>query len=309
MKAPKTLEIVKETFNIFKDGRTFNPMPQKFLLSALSSVLDSPETKERIRLNEAIGFFGHRFREMTKKIRPTEVEMIEHNGKIAAVNIIPAIRTKSVSVDEHGNVTHEQEFLDTDAGKAALGCYKSGTGGFSWAMSGSNGHNTAQGSVTKSFSGFDFVMQPNFIPLHRQQQLLSSMALNCDDLLLSGIQEQGVEQEIASALLSAFQADKQEDDNINELLLLNLVAEREVREQLLSSVIEKSPFFINESQRNALINCKTDNDINELNQLFSAMKNTNLDHLPHDLVKKSEKVRSGSRVMDYPSFDRQLSFK
>ena len=282
----KVLKTVEETFNIFNDGRKFNPAPQKFMLSALTSVLNSPMTKERIALNEAIGYYGHRFRELTGKIRPTEVEMIEQNGKMVAVNIVPAVRTRSVSVDGRGNVTHKQEFLDTESGRAALSTYDSGSGGFSWALSGSDGHNTEGGSVANSFSGFDLVHQPNFIPLHRQSQLLSSLRQvgnEGNEMLLSSMIEQGVNAENAAAMLNSFQAGG-EESGLDSIILSNLIEEKLNREQLLSSVIEKSPFLINEKQRGALLNCKTADDVAVLNHLFSAMQNTNTSHLPNDIA-------------------------
>jgi len=297
---------VKETFNIFDDGRQYNPAPQKFLLSALSDVLHSGLTKERIKLKEAIGYFGHSLRQLTGKIRPNEVEMIEQNGKVAAVNMVPAIRTKSCSVDNQGNVTHEQEFLDTDEGRAAYSVYKSGSGGFSWAMSGSNAHHTTQGSVTKSFSGFDFVMQPNFIPKQRHTMLLSSMADNTD-MLLSSMVNDGIEKDRAEQLLSHFQTSQPEYD-INDLLLSSLVSEKQNREQLLSSVIDQSPFLINERQRAALIRCSNDSDVDVLNTLFSSMQNTDLSHLPvHADNSTQVHDKKQTAKIDYPKFGQQTA--
>jgi hypothetical protein len=310
----KILKTIKETFNIFKDGRVHNPVPQKFLLSALTSVLRSPMTQERIKLNEAIGYYGHRLREMTGKIRPSEVEMIEKNGKMAAVNIVPAVRTRSVSVDEQGNVTHEQEFFDTEPGRASLALYEVGSGGFSWAMSGSNAHSTPQGSVAKQFSGFDFVQQPNFIPLHRQSMLLSSVGDDTDQLILSGMAEQGLSDEKAGEMLVAFKNGEAQEDQLNGLLLSNLIEKQEDREKLLSSVISQSPFFINEAQRDALLSCSTTSDVSELNALFSAMQNTDLSHLPPDIndskSRNEQAVPSQSSAIDYPRFDNgHVSFK
>ncbi|QUM78736.1 hypothetical protein HWV00_20915 (plasmid) [Moritella sp. 24] len=304
----KVLKAVKETFNIFNDGRKYNPAPQKFLLSALSNVLSSGETIERVNLQEAIGYFGHGFRELTGKIRPGEVEMIEKGGKLAAVNIVPAIRTKSVVVDSAGNVTHEQEFLDTVPGRAALSCYNSGVGGFSWAMSGSNGHNTEQGSVTRSFSGFDYVKQANFIPLHRQTQLLSSVnETGLDSMLLSSMTDNGVDKDLASDLLNQFSSGPADvgADEINQLLLSQLVEQKQQREQLLSGVIDNSVFFINDSQRNALLNCNGSDDVEILNSLFSAMQNTETHHLPISPNQSAQgvKVEQVAQNLSYTSFE------
>ena len=163
--------VVTETFNIFNDGRRHNPAPQSFQLSALQQTLRSSETKERIRLKEAIGYFGHRPRELSGKIDPGEMEVVQVDGKAVVLQIEPVVRTIDVDVDDDGKVTHTQEFLPTDMGRKCYERYKAGHGGFSWAMAGSNPGNGP--AIARAFKGFDYVRQPNFIPLQRQQMLLS----------------------------------------------------------------------------------------------------------------------------------------
>lgn len=295
------LKTVKETFNIHNDGRKHNPIPQKFMLAALQEVFGASETKERIGLREAVGYFGHGLREMTGKIRPREVEMIERNGKITAVNLVPAVRTKSVNVDSSGNVVHEQEFLDTETGRAALAVYESGSGGFSWAMSGSNGHHTQQGSVARKFAGFDFVMQPNFIPLHRQDALFSSVGCDNSAMLLSSIQDSGVESERAGELFAQYSVSS-EDNSMSELLLSQMIAERQNRDDMLLNVIEGSDYFITEKQRDALLSCQTPEDLNEISALFSAISRTDVNKVPVTPFKR-ERVATGRVSIEYPAFD------
>lgn len=270
------LRVVEESFNIFEDGRKFNPSPQKWALQALKQVINSGQTKERIDLNEAEGFFGHTIRELTGKINPSEMELIQRGDKTIAVNVIPALRTLSLKIDDYGNVTHKQAFLDTEPGKDALALYENDMGGFSWAFSGGD---SIGGRIAKMFSGFDYVKQPNFIPKHRQKLLLSSMQ-NDDQLLLSSMQQRGIEDERAQSILSTFNSSVANDgDIIDQLLLSQLTEEKKEREEILLSSIDNSLFFISESQKQALLRCSKD-DTEELNQLFSSMANTDTSHLP-----------------------------
>ena len=296
----KVLKKVKETFDIFNDGRKHNPAPQKWVLSALKNVISNSHTKERISLNEAEGFYGHTIRERSGKINPSEMELIEQNGKLVAVNVIPAIRTVSLSIDDYGNVTHEQEFLDTDPGRAALSAYEAGSGGFSWAFSGGDG---IGGREAKAFSAFDYVRQPNFIPKHRQQALFSSVSNEkSNQLLISSMVNSGIEKELASSMVAQYSQSCGDDQVIENLLLSELLDREEKREKLLVSAIEQSPFFISESQKKALLRCN-DDDVEELNLLFSAMQNTDLSHLPLNEVKPKEE-RQFSTAYSYPSFER-----
>lgn len=297
----KVLKKVKETFNIFNDGRKHNPAPQKWVLSALQNVISSSITKERIALNEAEGFYGHTIRELSGKINPAEMELIEKDGKFVQVNVLPAIRTVSLEIDELGNVTHEQEFLDTDPGHCALAAYEAGSGGFSWAFSGGDG---VGGRVARDFSAFDYVRQPNFIPKHRQQALFSSMSgeQKTEQLLLSSMLKSGVEHEVASSMLAQYNQSHGDEHVIDQLLLSQLIEREDQREKLLSSVIKQSPFFISESQKNALLRCG-DDDVDELNLLFSAMHNTDLSHLPLN-ENKAESMHVPADSLSYPSFER-----
>lgn len=278
----KPLKRVKEQFSILDDGRSHNPAPQKFLLSALQRVLRSPETKERVELNEATGFYGHNIRQLTK-MRPNETEVIEVKGKPLLVNVVPAVRTVSVDIDDDGLVTHEQEFLDNELGRAALALYEQGTGGFSWAMSGSDGKGAP--SITRSFSGFDYVLQPNFLPKNRENMLLSSIDDDGKEKLLSCLVETGLEPDAAEQLLSSLIDDDDQGVDMNELILSHLASERddaikqvdeanladENRKMLLSSVIDNAPFEINADQKQALLGMASKDDAEAATSLFSSL--------------------------------------
>ena len=326
----KPLKRVKETFNIFDDGRNHNPAPQKFLLSALQRMVADPKTHERIKLNEAVGYYGHKIRQLTK-LRPDEQEIVNVKGKPVLVDVVPAVRTASLEIDDEGNVTHEQEFLDNDLGKAALSLYEQGSGGFSLALDGSLGRGGAP-SVAKSFSGFDFVMQPNFIPKTRASMLLSSMAdENNDQAIISSLLDKGFEQEEAENLLSSLASNQVEDDqSLNELIISHLSAEKDAaigdkeaaigekvalieqndaRSALLSSVLDDCPFLISDEQKSALINMSSEDDVKTAQALLSSMAKTDMSLLPHSQGKQTVKEDNQNiEKVEYPSFDNKDGF-
>lgn len=281
------LKTVTETFNIFNDGRKYNTAPQSYILSSVQAVANHPATKERISLNEAIGFYGHRARELAKKLKPTEKEVIQVDGKAVVMHTEPAIRCAGFSCDDKGNVTHTEEFLDTTDGKAALAAYESGNGGFSWALGGSNGTGRGFASVAKEFAGFDYVYQPNFIPLHRQGMLLASMQSEGNELLLASMEEQGFESDVAIKLVDSFKLAQEEETGLDDLVMANMLAREEEfnqqsqqREILLASVVESSPFLISDEQKNALLNMQTEQDAEVVSALFASMKQTDLSQFP-----------------------------
>lgn len=267
--------IVQETFNIFKDGRRYNPAPQAFALDALKTVLSSPETKERLALGEAIGYWGHRPRELTGKMFPTEMEVVTIDGKPVVLTLEPVVRTLSVDVDNAGNVTHSQEFFDTELGRKAYTLYKQGQGGFSWAMNGRNGHGAP--SIATKFAGFDYVQQPNFIPLQRQQMLLSSLSLRTPLFAESD----RMDSKSADALLSAFAREPEADaQQFNDMLLSAMIEKSEQRQKRLERILDKAPIFITEDQRRAFMRMETDDDAAVVSQLLSSLHSTDLSQFP-----------------------------
>lgn len=267
--------IVEETFNIFKDGRRFNPAPQAFALGALQQVLNSPETKERIALGEAEGFWGHRPRELTGKMFPSEMEVVMIDGKPVVLTLEPVVKTLAVSVDNAGNVTHRQQFFDTDLGRKSYTLYKQGYGGFSWAMNGKNGHGAP--SIATKFAGFDYVKQPNFIPLHRQQMLLSSLSQGAALFTESD----GFDVKSTDILLSALAREPEADaQQFNDMLLSAMLEKNERRQKLLERILDKAPVFTTEDQRRAFMRMETDADAAVVSQLLSSLHSTDLSQFP-----------------------------
>ncbi len=269
---------VKEQFNIFRDGRNHTAVPQHFALQPLIRLAKSPVTQERIRLNEATGYFGHKPRKLTGKIAPEEMEVVVVDGKPVVLHLEPVVRTVYFDVDEAGNVTHEQEFLDTEFGRKCYSLYMAGHGGFSWAMTG-NGQQPG-GAQATLFAGFDYVDQPNFIPLERQQQLLSSLGAG-NSMLLSSIGSFNCDK--PDSLLTAFQAPA--NDGLSELLLSSLIEQRDTAERNREQLLDKLPFFLDAGQRQAFIRMESAGDVEVVTQLLSSIAGSNLGKFPHSQAK------------------------
>ncbi|WP_070964796.1 hypothetical protein [Vibrio sonorensis] len=281
------LASVTETFNVFNDGRQFNTAPQSYVLSALKKLASCAKTQERIKLGEAIGFYGHTIREETKKLKPREKEWIVVDGKAVEVRVEPAIRCTHFECDEVGNVTHTEEFLDTDDGKAALAAYKAKNGGFSWALGGTDGTGKGFASVARELAGFDYVFNPNFIPTDRRDVLLASQQDNDNALLLASVVEAGVEQEKAEQLVSLYANPDFKEASIDGLILAEMIEKNESlqkaqaqREMLLAQVFDECPYILSDEQKHSLIHMSTQHDAEIAASIFASMGEDNFAELP-----------------------------
>ncbi len=291
------LATVTETFNIFNDGRKHNTAPQSYVLSALKNLINSGKTKERIELGEAIGFYGHTIREKTKKLKPSEKEWILVDGEHVEVRVEPAVRCTYFDCDDVGNVTHTEEFLDTDDGKAAYSAYKAKNGGFSWALGGVNGTGKGFASVAREFAGFDYVFNPNFIPTDRRDFLLASEQGDPKEMLLASMIEEGVEQEAADKLVKLYARDGYQEVTVDDLIMADMISKTETlqekegkRELLLSKVLDDCPFILSNEQKDALINISTQEQAEVVASIFASMGQTDLSDLP-----------PGFKIMESPS--------
>lgn len=154
--------------NTYQNGR-------KYLVSAVSDILNSPETQERMKLGELYGFYGHGRREAhfnrTGSIRLPETSVIMVEGAPVVVDNVPSNRTIDISVSPDGVVSHTQEIIDTPTGLIVDGMERSKAGGWSWATKGGSqaGH-----AIIQEYAGMDFVGIPNFISLDRMALMTES---------------------------------------------------------------------------------------------------------------------------------------
>lgn len=151
---------VTAEFNIHDHGRLGHK--RNYNVDNVLKVIRSPETQEKIRNREAVGYYGHGRRIAAGKNAIEEFEVITtKSGGTIAVENVPALVTIKLEGDKQGNIMHEQEFLDTKPGLAALALYENKVGGFSWAMGGRDGGQYGL-STLSDYNGMDYVIEPGF---------------------------------------------------------------------------------------------------------------------------------------------------
>ena len=141
-------------FNVGNRGRTHRGKDRNFDTRALAALVNSPETQERVRNRDMLGYYGH-WQRMKFGLIPPETVLV--GGKM--VNIEPAIVTTYLKADPDGTIEHRTEVLDTAAGKLAARLSRSKTGGFSSAIDARPRNGL---DVPTMFGGFDYVLEPNF---------------------------------------------------------------------------------------------------------------------------------------------------
>ena len=139
------------SFSLLDEGRQYTGNHRKYIIENAREICNSPATKEKIRLREALGFYGHGRRILAGKMNIGEVEAVTlPDGGKAIVSNIPSNVTVAFDVSPEGVVSHSQEVLDTETGKIVSTLHASRVGGFSSA------------TRLSGFSGFDYVLNPGF---------------------------------------------------------------------------------------------------------------------------------------------------
>lgn len=160
------------SFSLLDEGRTYTGHHRKYLITNAREICYSPAVREKIKLREALGFYGHGRRILAGRMNLGEVEAIKlPDGGSAIVSNIPSNVTTAFDVTEDGTVSHTQEILNTETGKIVNGLHGSRLGGFSWACPGTDG---GKGGVSQlsGFAGFDYVLSPGFA--HNRGYILES---------------------------------------------------------------------------------------------------------------------------------------
>ncbi len=176
-------ETIKCQYSLFEEGRQFSGNHRKYLLENAMEICYSPATRERIKLREAFGYYGHGRRIITKKMEVGEVELATMpDGTKAVVDNVPSNVTVAFEIDRDGTIRHVQEILDTEPGRIVSRLNASRVGGFSWACPGKDG-GTRRATVMEGFSGFDYVLRPGFannrgyvLEAAAEEKLLESVA-------------------------------------------------------------------------------------------------------------------------------------
>ena len=101
------------SFSLLDEGRQYTGNHRKYIIENAREICNSPATKEKIRLREALGFYGHGRRILAGKMNIGEVEAVTlPDGGKAIVSNIPSNVTVAFDVSPEGVVSHPQEVLD-----------------------------------------------------------------------------------------------------------------------------------------------------------------------------------------------------
>jgi hypothetical protein len=142
------------TYNVKHRGRKHTGQDRNFDTAALAKLVNGPETQERVRAGDMVGYYGH-WPRIKLGMQPAEGGIVDG----AVVSVAPAFRTVQLSADANGDITHKAEFLDTEPGEIALRLFKSNQGGFSTAIETVPRTSPA---IPRLFAGLDFVLCPNY---------------------------------------------------------------------------------------------------------------------------------------------------
>ena len=149
-------------YNLLDEGRKYSGNHRKYLIENAREICYSPATRERIKLREALGYYGHGRRQIAGKMEIGETEcVVMPDGSKVVVDNVPSNVTLAFDIDKDGKVTHKQEILDTSTGQIVNNLQKNKVGGFSWACPGRDG-GTQSATIMTGFSGFDYVLRPGF---------------------------------------------------------------------------------------------------------------------------------------------------
>ncbi len=285
---------VDDVFNIHKEGRT-GGNGRRYVLHAVRQMIQSPATQEGLKLGELEGYYGHGRRQLTGKMRLPEVEVITVGGQQVVIENVPSNRTVALDVDDSGNVSHTQEVLDTAPGLIVQSMIDSWQGGWSWAC---EGPSTRQGDYPRAFYGFDYVKQPNYIPVSRQQAMFESVGVsNQDELIRHHLRANGFADEAHQPILESWGAMAQINSEIRayeydammlEGLLIEakshqaaMMADHEAalaehraatnqRKTMMLECLERLPIMLTRQQREAMARMETPEDLAVFTAMFES---------------------------------------
>lgn len=309
---------VTSTFNIFEHGRTtHNNRP--YLLAAVKRIIDSPKVQEALKLGELYGYYGHGKRELAEKLTPSEIEVVMVKGKPVAIEQVPSNVTVELNVDDDGNVTHTQRILDTNTGLIVDAMESSGTGGWSWATSG-----TANNFV--GFGGFDYVKRPSYISNDKRTKLmLESIGVeSVEECIIHNLKGGGLSQEESQLILESWE-EKEEDNAVEQSLKLQclmfesviqdqeqshkqVVGElkaqiddvnqwRESRKTLMLESLNTLPIIPTDEQKEAFLNLSSEEDLKIVSNMFESVQEQ-LMTLPSGLTNSLDIQVNGSKEVD-----------
>ena len=280
------LRTVTDRFNLSNDGRKLGANKRNYIIQSVKDMISNENTKELLRLKEAVGYYGHKPRERANKLFIGESEIVNINGNSVVVDNVPASRTTDISVDEKtGVVTHTQEILDTPSGKIINALIEAGQGGWSWAT---GGRDTQQASYAKTFAGFDYVLQPNYLSLDHPSMLMESVG-DRESAMFESLSRIGIDEESARKVLKIGNdtqfnieqhAELEQQTYFLEGLVSDLQSKASSKDLLLSTIEQSLPVFLSSKEKLALKNMASDDDIKTVKNLFESIAQSKLHTLP-----------------------------
>ena len=160
------------TFNLKDRGRQHTGQSRNNVdIQAWINLINSPKTQESVKNGDLLGYIGHELRVLYGMAVP---DMLIDPTTNRILEISPAVKTIYLSCDQEGNVTHQQEFLDTPEGQFAKRQYVAQIGKFSAATS----KKTVNGLIIPTqMHGFDVVKMSNYATNKGNGELLDSIML------------------------------------------------------------------------------------------------------------------------------------
>lgn len=154
-------------YNLNETGRTFTGQSRKIDIDAAIRVVNGPLVQEAVAKGDVQGYIGHQYRE---KFGLQVPETVIVDGK--QVVLEPCVKTIYIKVYPNGDLEHEQEFLDTAAGRVGERLWGSTAYGFSSAF-----YAPDEGGLRtiKAYFGMDLVRGPNYDKNRGQAVMLDSV--------------------------------------------------------------------------------------------------------------------------------------
>ena len=322
----KTLMTHTDRFSLFKKVRKGKQNNRKYMLEAVRSMINSPETKEGLRLGELYGYYGHSRRELAEKVDLPETAVVMVKGKPVVLDNVPASRTIAISVDDDGIVTHTEEIFDTPTGRIVASMIDSRAGGWSWVTT---GRDSPTISIPTGYHGMDYVQQPNFISEDHPAAMYESaedrenkitdalikhdfteddatgivkhyIEMSHHEMMFESIkrleQLETAQLVAAGELLDKERQLKEKDTMLESLRSIeseaaNKIAQRQI---MFEKVLNKLPIFTNKRQREAFTNMETDEDFAIVDALFESLASPAMRTLPVDKITPSTTQRSST---------------
>lgn len=308
----KVLATHTDRFSLFEKVRKGKQNNRNYMLEAVKSMINSPETQEGLRLGELYGYYGHTRRVMTGNMELPETAVVMVEGKAVVLDNVPSNRTVELSVDDDGVVTHTEEIFETPTGKIVASMLESRAGGWSWVTT---GRDSPAISIPKAFYGFDYVTMPNFISKDHPAAM-HECADSRTAAMLESLQNQGFSSDAATSIIEHYDLLSHREAMIESVLRVEelesttliatgqlLAKERELeetramleslrtanaqqgnmmegRKSMLAKALDRLPVFVTERHRSALANMQTEDDLAVAVALFESLSRPEIRTLP-----------------------------